>query len=261
MITLIDQIGISLTFQDAPKRIVSLVPSQTELLVDLGLINAIKGVTKFCVHPKELRKQKKVVGGTKQVNIDKIKSLNPDIILCNKEENTQEMVEQLRELAPVHVSDVKTIEDTQDLIRQYGKLFDADSSAKELAIKIENLSKEFRSTLNNTISRSCIYLIWRNPYMAAGQGTFINHLLELNGLKNVVKADRYPEIPIESMAEVDFVLLSSEPYPFAQKHIQEIRSHTKAQVVLVDGEYFSWYGSRLLGAFNYFKKLKLQLEF
>ena len=260
MITVVDQIGQSHTFKSTPERIVSLVPSQTELLVDLGLIDAIQGITKFCVHPEDLRQQKTVVGGTKQVSIEKIKALAPDIILCNKEENTKEMVEELSALAPVHVSDVKTLDDTYQLIKQYGILFDVNEKAAKILTEITESAKNFKNSALKSSVKSCLYLIWKNPYMAAGQDTFINHLLELNGFKNVIKGDRYPEVQIENLPELQYVFLSSEPYPFQKKHIEEIERHTKAQVILVDGEFFSWYGSRVLGAFSYFKQLQSQLE-
>ncbi len=260
MITVVDQIGQSHTFKSTPERIVSLVPSQTELLVDLGLIDAIQGITKFCVHPEDLRKLKTVVGGTKQVSIEKIKALAPDIILCNKEENTKEMVEELSALAPVHVSDIKTLDDTYELIKQYGALFNVSKKATQILIEIKERAKNFKNCALKSSVKSCFYLIWKNPYMAAGQDTFINHLLEINGFKNATNAGRYPEIKLEDMQEVDYVLLSSEPFPFTERHVQELQHHTKAKVILVDGEYFSWYGSRLLKAFAYFEQLQSRLE-
>lgn len=258
MITVVDQIGQSHIFKSTPQRIVSLVPSQTELLVGLGVIDAIQGITKFCVHPEDLRKKKTVVGGTKQVNIEKIKALAPDIILCNKEENTKEMVEELSALAPVHVSDVKTLDDTYALMEQYGDLFDVKDNAAMLIAAIQQEAANFiRPQLSSQV-KSCLYLIWKDPYMAAGRDTFINHLLSLNGLVNYIQVDRYPEVGIKEMQKVDLILLSSEPFPFAEKHSKELHSLTKAKVILVDGQYFSWYGSRLLKAFDYFKELQLQ---
>ena len=256
MITVVDQIGQSHTFKKTPQRIVSLVPSQTELLVDLGLMDAIQGVTKFCVHPKDLRKKKAVVGGTKQVNIEKIKALTPDIILCNKEENTQEIVVALSKIAPVHVSDVKTLADTYELIKQYGELFNVNVVTEELISNIKKEAASFKeSQLANTV-KSCLYLIWKDPYMAVGRDTFINHLLSLNGFVNHIQEERYPEVAIESFKEVDYILLSSEPFPFSEKHREELQKYTYTKMVLVDGEYFSWYGSRLLKAFDYFKELQ-----
>lgn len=256
MITVTDQIGQSHIFITTPQRIVSLVPSQTELLVHLGLHDAIQGVTKFCVHPETLRTQKTVVGGTKNVSIKKIKALQPDIILCNKEENTKEMVRALSQIAPVHVSDVKSLEDAYELIEQYGKLFELNQRAQQVITQITEKAKAFKATSTNLLSRSCVYLIWNNPYMAAGQDTFINYLLELNGFENHCTIGRYPEVSVKELAQVDYVLLSSEPYPFKDQHIKELEQITKAKVILVDGEFFSWYGSRLLQAFDYFQELQ-----
>ena len=260
MITVVDQIGQKLQFTEIPKRIISLVPSQTELLVDLDLLDNIVGITKFCVHPKELRKQKIIVGGTKQVTVDKIKSLAPDIILCNKEENTKEIVEQLSQIAPVHVSDVATLDDATSLIIAYGKLFDKESIAQNIVLEIDQKLENFRLKNIDQIKRKCLYLIWKKPYMTIGQDTFINYLLELNGFENTIKKDRYPEVTLEELKAPEYILLSSEPYPFKEKHIKEFQEHTDAEILLVDGEYFSWYGSRLLGAFDYFNKLQLQLK-
>ena len=261
MITIVDQIGQSNTFITTPKRIVSLVPSQTELLVDLGLRNSIQGVTKFCVHPADLRKEKTVVGGTKKVSPDKIKALSPDIILCNKEENTKEMVQSLSQIAPVHVSDIKSLDNTYHLIEQYGSIFDVSENARDLVAKIRNRKEGFISKVGAGTTKNCMYLIWKNPFMAAGKDTFIDHLLMLNGFTNAVGIDRYPEVTEKELRGADYIFLSSEPFPFKQEHIVELQQKTNAQVILVDGEYFSWYGSRLLGAFDYFEKLQEQLEF
>lgn len=266
-----DQLGRTLSFKTKPQRIICLVPSLTELLVDLGLRARLPdgqenlvGITKFCVHPKNLRKEKTIVGGTKTVHLDKIKALRPDIILCNKEENTPEIVASCSEIAPVHVSDIETLQDVYELIRQYGEIFDVEDKAKDLIAKLQSAEESFRGSLkqkeNETIKTA--YLIWRKPWMAAGRGTFIDHLLQLNGLENQFKDDlgRYPEIQMETLAGADLVLLSSEPFPFKEKHIDEIRAFTDAKILLVDGEYFSWYGSRLLQAFDYFKSFQKQLN-
>ncbi|NQY29843.1 MAG: ABC transporter substrate-binding protein [Flavobacteriaceae bacterium] len=255
-----DQLNRTLTFEVVPKRIVSLVPSQTELLVDLGLEDNIVGLTKFCVHPIHLRKAKTIVGGTKQVHYEKIKALRPDVILCNKEENTKEMVVELEKIAPVHVSDIYTIDDTIVLIKQYGELFSVQEKATEITNKLSELVFEFKEYLTNKTTKKVAYFIWRNPWMVAGSNTIIHHLLSLNKLENVfADVSRYPEVDIKSLIgknKPDFVFLSSEPYPFKDKHIEELQEILpEANILLVDGEYFSWYGTRLLGAFSYYKSL------
>jgi ABC-type Fe3+-hydroxamate transport system substrate-binding protein len=254
-----DQLNRTLSFKSIPKRIVSLVPSQTELLVDLGLINDIVGITKFCIHPDNLRKSKTIVGGTKQVNIEKIRALQPDVILCNKEENTQEMVNQLEEIAPVHVSDISNLKDTRELINLYGQLFNVNNRANSIVKKLQYLESEFSLFIKNKAIKNVTYFIWRKPWMVAGGDTIINFLLSINKFHNIFDdIARYPEIELELLKDkdLDYIFLSSEPYPFKEKHFKEIKNDLpKSQIFLVDGEYFSWYGTRLLGAFDYFKNL------
>ncbi|QXP59755.1 ABC transporter substrate-binding protein [Olleya sp. HaHaR_3_96] len=260
-----DQIGNLLEFDSTPIRIVSLVPSQTELLYDLGLEDAIVGLTKFCVHPIHLKKKKQVVGGTKQINIEKIKALQPDIILCNKEENTEAIVIACQIICPVHVSDIMTIEESIDLIMQYGQIFNVTNKAQDIKDEINNNLKDFRQYITDQPVLKVAYFIWKDPWMVAANGTFINHLLELNKLENIyANQDRYPEVDITKIQKEDnleVVLLSSEPFPFKIEHtlmFGEITNQAKA--ILVDGEYFSWYGSRLINAFSYFKDLRERLR-
>jgi ABC-type Fe3+-hydroxamate transport system substrate-binding protein len=255
-----DQMNRVFELNKTPKRIISLVPSQTELLVDLGLEDSIVGVTKFCVHPTHLRKDKTIVGGTKNIKIDKIKELNPDIILCNKEENTKEIVEACEQIAPTHVSDIFTLDDSIELIRQYGEILSCKTQARSIIEKLDNEIFEFKQFIKDTSEKKVAYFIWKNPWMVAGNNTFINHLLELNSFKNIYNnKERYPVIELQNIIKngnPDLILLSSEPYPFKEEHINEIKKHSsQSKVILVDGEMFSWYGSRLLKAFNYFKKL------
>ncbi|WP_271406614.1 ABC transporter substrate-binding protein [Tenacibaculum soleae] len=255
-----DQMNRVFEVPKTPKRIISLVPSQTELLVDLGLEKFIIGVTKFCIHPSYLRKKKTIVGGTKNIKIDKIKALKPDIILCNKEENTKEIVEACEQIAPTHVSDIFALDDSKELIMQYGEILSCKTAAENIVKKLNIEISKFQQFIKNTKEKKVAYFIWRNPWMVAGNNTFINHLLELNNFKNIYSnKQRYPEINLDEITKndaLDFILLSSEPYPFKEKHISEISKYYKnSQTILVDGEMFSWYGSRLLKAFDYFIQL------
>lgn len=259
-----DQLNRKIELNSPLKRIVSLVPSQTELLVDLGLRDSIVGVTKFCVHPKDLRDTKKVVGGTKQVHVDKIRKLAPDIILCNKEENTLQMVEELEEVAPVHVSDVKTIDDSIELIREYGEIFRVQEEAFKIAGKILDLKDEFRAFVKEEPVRNVAYFIWKKPWMVVGDDTFIDHLLRLNNFENLFSSEksRYPEIEIEDLEKKkpDHIFLSTEPFPFKEEDKEAFEKVVRKDCIhIVDGEYFSWYGSRLVAAFSYFKKLHSEL--
>lgn len=259
-----DQLNRPITLKAVPKRIVSLVPSQTELLVDLGLEESIVGITKFCVHPAHLRKRKAIVGGTKQVHYEKIKALNPDIILCNKEENTQEMIPALEKIAPVHISDVCTMDDALELILLYGKLFSKEALAEGIFMQITQLSSEFQNFLKGTPERSVAYFIWKEPWMVAAKANFIDELLRLNGFQNYFASlERYPEInlDLQQSESADLVFLSTEPFPFKEEHIEILQPYfPKAKILIVDGEMFSWYGSRLVKAFDYFKMLHRHLS-
>jgi len=255
-----DQLNDVFELTNTPKRIVCLVPSITELLVDLGLTSSIVGITKFCVHPEHLKKEKVIVGGTKTIKIDKISELQPDIIICNKEENTKEIVKSCKQITSTYVSDIYTIEDTLEIIQQFGEIFSCNEEAKEIIIAIEEKHNNFLDFIHPLPNLKVIYFIWKNPWMIAANHTFINHLLKINKFQNVfIKKERYPEIDFESLLKtnkVDVIFLSSEPYPFKEKHINEIQNKfSSTKVVLVDGEFFSWYGTRLLYAFDYFKSL------
>ena len=253
----IDQLNRVVKLSKTPTRIVSLVPSQTELLVDLGLRDNIVGVTKFCVHPNKLRKEKTIVGGTKNVHFEKVKALNPDIVICNKEENTEEIVIELEKIAPVWVSDISNISECIEMINRLGEVFQVAQSALEISSKILSELKAFRAFSEKLPIKKVVYLIWKDPYMAAGRDTFINELLELNRFENLFTDEnsRYPEVREELLRQAETILLSTEPFPFKQKHVSEFQKEFKAEVKLVDGEFFSWYGSRMTKAFEYFKRL------
>ncbi len=239
-----------------PKRIISLVPSQTELLHDLGLNTKVVGITKFCVHPIQWRKEKAIVGGTKQIHIDKIQQLQPDLIIANQEENTKEIVEECSKICPVYVTNIKTLDDAFEMILNIGELIDAILPAQHLYTCIKN---EFES-YKNVFSGTFLYFIWQNPYMVAGQDTFIHAVLSHFGLKNAIDNtnSRYPELTGNDIKRLnpEYVFLSSEPYPFKPKHIKELQNILpKSNILLVDGEMFSWYGSRMKHTCNYIKKL------
>ncbi|RTY95365.1 ABC transporter substrate-binding protein [Flavobacterium sp. GT3R68] len=259
MKTLIDQLGTSHSFASAPKRIVSLVPSQTELLYDLGQEVKIVGLTKFCVHPVHLKSIKKIIGGTKKVHIDRIRELNPDLIIANKEENTLDMVMELRQICPVWVTNILTYEDNLQMISDFGQLLNCETEAQIWIDKIDFAYRNFQNFIQEIPVKKAAYFIWANPYMVAGSDNFINEMLQLNHFQNIYESkSRYPEIELEKIGlegNSDLILLSSEPFPFKEEHALEIGRYTHAKTVFVDGEMFSWYGSRILKAFEYFKLL------
>lgn len=252
-----DQLNRIIQLRDVPKRIVSLVPSQTELLVDLGLKDSIVGVTKFCVHPKELRKHKTIVGGTKNVKIQKIKALQPDIILCNKEENSLDIIDALKDVAPIHISDIYTVEDCYELIGMYGEIFQVQKTGQNLIEAIETERRSFKNKKSTTIKVA--YFIWKNPWMVAASNTFIDAMLEEAGFVNVFKDEkRYPQIDLNhpKLKDAEWLMLSSEPFPFKENHINELKClFPNKKIKIVDGELFSWYGSRLEKSYNYFVSL------
>ncbi|MFT5103653.1 MAG: iron complex transport system substrate-binding protein [Limisphaerales bacterium] len=252
-----DQLNRTLTFSETPKRVISLVPSQTELLVDLGLRDKLVGITKFCVHPVDLRMEVDVVGGTKNIHLDKIKALKPDVVICNKEENTEGIVQALSEFVPVWVSDIYGIEDVLDMINQLGVVLDVAQRAKEINATLVFERDAFLSIMKEQDVKKVAYLIWKKPYMAAGSQTFINTLLQINKFKNVFdsRPGRYPEVSLDDLNEADMVFLSSEPYPFKEADVLALKEALRKEVRLVDGEFFSWYGSRLVKAFAYFRTL------
>lgn len=259
----IDQMGKEITINFPPKRIVSVVPSQTELLFDLGLDKEIIGLTKFCIHPIEKFAERTKVGGTKKLNIDLIKDLKPDLIIGNKEENTQSDIEELAEFFPVWMSDIFTLEDAMKTINEIGALVDRSPEASYLNHLISAGFNDLKTlALQNGIDKKVAYLIWRKPYMLAGRNTFINDVLIANGMNNVIDAERYPEITLQmlQMLNPQLILLSSEPYPFKEQHIEEIQQALpEAKIMLVDGEMFSWYGSRLVKAVQYFFEFQKEL--
>lgn len=253
-----DQCGRKIFIEASPRRIVSLVPSQTELLFDLGLEEEVVGITKFCIHPKKWYQQKRRIGGTKKLDLEKIRELNPDLIIANKEENTKEQIEVLEEAFPVWISDINNLEASFDMILRIGQLCGKHEKAKgivdEIKVGFDNL-KPFKRTI------SCLYFIWRNPYMVSSSRTFISSILERCGLANlaVELGDRYPEVTEEEIDKLkaDIHLLSSEPYPFKDKHVKEMeKKFPGKKAILVDGEMFSWYGSRLRNSAEYLQNLQ-----
>lgn len=252
-----DQLGNQVILNKPPERIVSLVPSQTELLYDLGLDEKVIGITKFCVHPASWRKSKTIVGGTKRIRHDVMDELQPDLIIANKEENTKEDIELLQKKYPVWISDVISWQDALQMIKGIAEVTGKVQRAEELLKQIENAFAD----LPALPSAKVLYLIWRGPWMAAAADTFIDTMLNKIGWQNVLKDySRYPELTTEQIQSLkpDYILLSSEPYPFKEAHIKELKLICpQAQVLLVDGEMFSWYGSRLLQVPVYIKSLQL----
>jgi len=252
----VDQLGQSIHLHGPPGRIISLVPSQTELLFDLGLDKEVVGITKFCVHPPAWFQTKTNVGGTKNFSPDRIDALLPDLIIGNKEENDKAGIEKLQSKYPVWMSDIITLEHALNMIQDLGVITQKESRAQ----KINERIREAFERLTIKSPKRVLYLIWKDPWMGAGKNTFIHSMLGQIGLVNCLQEDSYPQLTDRAIRELspDLVLLSSEPYPFKQKHVGLLQKLIpKSKIALVDGEMFSWYGSRLIQAPAYFNRLSI----
>ncbi len=244
-----------------PQKIISLVPSLTELLSYFALEKEVIGITKFCIHPSEWFRTKTRVGGTKNINLKLIKKLQPNLIIANKEENVKEQIEELAKDFNVWITDVNTLEDALLMIKDIGEITHKTNEAELLISQIEINFSQLQPT--NYKLQTC-YLIWKDPYMTIGGDTFINDMMKYCGLQNIYEdKTRYPEITLEELqiANCQLILLSSEPYPFKQKQAEELqKALPDKKIILCDGEMFSWYGNRLLLAPSYFKNLLMLLS-
>lgn len=252
-----DQLGREIFLQQRPHRIVSLVPSQTELLAYLGLEEEVVGITKFCTRPDHWYRNKTRIGGTKDLRYDLIKRLQPDLIIGNKEENKPEQVELFMDEIPTWISDVNSLESALQMIAAVGEMCEKREAASRLAQQIESQFSGLKPLLQG---KKVWYLIWQQPWMAAASDTFIGDMLSRLGVENLANSlgKRYVVVnnAVLEASEADVVLLSSEPFPFKEKHLTELQqklAHT--QILLVDGSPFSWYGSRLLETVPYFNAL------
>lgn len=232
------------------KRIISLVPSLTELLIDLGLEEQLVGRTRFCVHPDEKVKNIPIVGGTKNPRLDKIYDTDPDLIIANKEENRPQDIKQLMDDFEIEVTDITTIEDALITIHELGQKLNVSSRARDLI-------SEIQQRLDNRPDKRELrtaYLIWKDPWMSVGNDTYIHDVLKHWNLSNVfADKTRYPKFNLDELKSYnpDLVLLSSEPYPFKEKHLAQVEEACPAaRVLLVEGEWFSWYGSHMKHAFG-----------
>ncbi len=252
----IDQCGRTVQLSNIPEKIISLVPSQTELLHYLGLDKEVIGITKFCIHPSIWFRNKTRIGGTKNINFEKIRQLKPELIIANKEENNQQQIETLASEFPTWISDIKDLSSAMEMIQQVGEICGKKETAE---ILVKNINQQFALLSPPSLQIQVAYLIWQNPFMVAGGDTFINSMLFAAGFKNVfTNLKRYPVVELDQIKNSGcrYVFLSSEPYPFKEKHQADLQKQLPGcKVLLVDGELFSWFGSRLLKAPAYFNQL------
>ncbi|WP_035757905.1 ABC transporter substrate-binding protein [Hugenholtzia roseola] len=258
-----DSIGHTCRIATPPQKIISLVPSQTELLFDLGLEERVAALTKYCIHPKEKVRKKPKIGGTKDFNIDKILSFKPDLVIANKEENTKEGIAALQKQVPIWTSDIFKLEEALKMIIEIGKITNTVEKSeilkKEIQTNFENLARKIPKEKPKL---RVLYLIWKEPYMAAGSQNFIDDMIKRAGFENALTAPRYPILELSDIEALrpDLLFLSTEPYPFKAVHFEALHkilpyTNLATDFHLVDGELFSWYGSRLLKSPAYFAEL------
>lgn len=235
-----------------PKRVVSLVPSFSKTVYDLTEGQQPVGITKFCIHPEMMFRILPRVGGTKKVDIEKVKKLEPDLVLANKEENVKEQIEEIGKFTSVWLSDIITIPEMLEWIRICANITGNADKGKAMIQNIENILNGIKDKMRG---KTVVYLIWKDPWMTVGHDTFIHSMLSHIGLKNLFEnQSRYPVTSPEEIKNLkpDYVFLSSEPYPFKEKDAEEWKNYfVDSKVCHVKGELFSWYGSFLLEWNNY----------
>jgi ABC-type Fe3+-hydroxamate transport system substrate-binding protein len=275
-----DQANRSVSIKSPPTRIISLVPSQTELLSDLGLEASVIGITKFCIHPEHWFRSKQRVGGTKNPDLQLIYSLQPDLIIGNKEENRKEDIETLAAFFPVWLSDINNLEEALQMIEQISEITATTAKGETIIRNIRDAFARLRSSFRSPPSKQShsaknedsreqnfriCYLIWQDPYIAVANHTFIDSMIQECGFENVFAGkSRYPVITDEEIrsSNCDFIFLSTEPYPFTERHQSEMKSSFPGStIMLVEGEPFSWYGSRLSTSAPYFQSLINKLHY
>ena len=235
-------------------RIVSLVPSITELLCDLGLAEQIVGRTGFCIHPREIVRRIPKVGGTKSVNIEKIRTLEPTHVIVNVDENEKPTADAIAEFVPhLVVTHPLAPLDNLALYRQMGTLFGKEREAEELCARFQ--AAHDGAAARRHTQRNVLYLIWKDPWMTVSRDTYISRTLALFGLSTlpVDSVDRYPKLTLDEpwLPGIEEILLSSEPYSFREKHLREVSERVGKPARLIDGEMTSWYGSRAIRGLGY----------
>jgi iron complex transport system substrate-binding protein len=253
LVIVTDHLGRKVEFEYPPKRIISLCPGITETLYFLE--NELVGRTKYCIFPVEKVKGATVVGGTKEINLQTIRELNPDLIIAEKEENTKEIVESLEGEFPVFVAEVQSIQGAYRMILDMGRITDRERQAELL---VQSIQQKFQS-LSAIQGKRVAYVIWRKPYMVVGKNTYINSVLEELGFSNpcIELEGRYPAVTEEQLKsmKLDYIFLATEPFPFQEKHKEEFQQFLpNSTPLIVDGEMF-WYGAKMLKAAEYLQTL------
>jgi len=240
-------------------RIVSLCPSLTELVFDLGRGEDLVGITRFCVHPADGVGAIEKVGGTKNPDVERIAALRPDVVLLNREENRIEDAEALAARGlHCHSSMPRTPGETAAMVRSIAVELERGETGETIALDIEERTRRVVEAARGQREVTYAYLIWREPWMSVNRDTFADALLTQAGGRNVFggREERYPELTLEELVSADpmLVLLGTEPYPFRQEHIEELVGATgfsAERFSIADGEYLSWHGSRTPDGVDY----------
>lgn len=261
---LVDASGHRHPPHSGPARIVSLVPSLTELVCDLGLAGQLVGRTGFCIHPRAILKSIPKVGGTKDVNLARLRELAPTHVIVNVDENRRECVEEIAACVPhVIVTHPCTPEDNLPVYRLLGAIFDREAEAARLCADLAAALDEARVMGASLPPEKVLYLIWREPWMTVAGSTYISAMLATVGWQTVPEVDepRYPAFEWDApwLAEVARVFLSSEPYRFRDSHLAEVAAASGRPAALIDGEMASWYGSRAVAGLRYLTELRRTL--
>ena len=255
---IVDALGRSFDFSDAPKRIVSLVPSLTETLVDLGVGANIVGLTSYCIFPPGLRERVANVGGTKNPKIHEIRELRPDVVYMNLEENLRRHAEAIEEFAPVVTSEPKSVGDVGSLILQLGAIHHREGAAATL---VRILDEQVRLARAAAKSFTFAVPIWKGPWMWCGGDTYVSHLVETIGGTNVfAELSRYPTVTLEDAIarKPDVIFLPDEPYAFSEADAIELRQSFEGRIVgPFEGHLFTWHGSRTIHGLRFLLKQPL----
>jgi ABC-type Fe3+-hydroxamate transport system substrate-binding protein len=242
-------------------RIVSLVPSLTELLCDLGLAANLVGRSGFCIHPRETVRRIPKMGGTKDADIGKIRAAAPTHLVVNVDENRREQVEALAQYVPhVVVTHPNTPEDNLELFRLFGGIFRREARADALATDFRAAREELRRATGRLPRERVLYLIWKDPWMTVSRATYVSAMLAAAGWDTLPESSeaRYPEVDAVSqrLTFVERVLLATEPYRFTAQHLAAAAARFGAPARLIDGEMVSWYGSRAAAGLRYLSGLR-----
>lgn len=257
-----DDMKEEVQLQGIPGRIISLCPSVTETLVKLGLQNELVGRTDYCYRPEGEIEEVRKIGGPKELDMSAIGELNPELIIAVKEENDRGQIEKLREKYPVFVFDVNTYAEALDMLIRLGEMTGKHKEATDLGDRID---KAFAKIPQLETPRTFLYLVWKDPLMAAGKRTYINSVLSSHGFVNCLDnfIQRYVTLNVEVFKKLkfDMAFLPSEPFEFDEEDRKDILAFfPEADVRLVDGEAFSWYGYRMLHAAEYISEMIRKLN-